>query len=174
MTGAVNPQTHIAAEPISGGTKAVPGDPRVRARIRSEAGRVACGIGRSRPPRRKDLEDLAAKLLVEAGLSESLRGFAMVAIDNAFWQDQFARVPFQNRLLLLPRCLRCEDACPAAMTVDGLACEACGRCGIGALKRDAEALGYTVIVAEGTPAVVQTVLSGRCDAVLGVACLDSL
>ena len=41
-------------------------------------------------------------------------------------------------------------------------------------KCQAQSLGYRVLVAEGSPAVMQIILGGQADAILGVACLDVL
>ena len=43
-----------------------------------------------------------------------------------------------------------------------------------ACNAEAEQLGYSVIVAEGTSSVLMKILEGEADAILGVACLDSL
>jgi len=153
---------------------AVPAGRDVREAIRGEARRRLEGWDRSRPLRRAELEDLGRQLLGRLGMPHDSLGFAMVCLDNEFWRGQFAAVPFARRLLLLPHCLRKESVCPGTYSPRGLACRGCGGCEIGGLKAEAERLGYEVLVAEGTPAVVQTILSGRCDAVLGVACLDSL
>ena len=60
-------------------------------------------------------------------------------------------MPYEKRLLLLPKCLRDADGCPRKFDEVGLLCERCGRCVIHDLKAEAERLGYTVLVAEGSP-----------------------
>ena len=154
--------------------KSVPSDADVRARIRERARRAADVLSRSRPLRRPELEHIARDVLTEMDLSPGYLGFAMVALSNEFWRPQFAAIPFNRRLLLLPHCLRRVDACRGTYSALGLECAGCGACPIGSLKAEAGALGYRVLVAEGTPAVVQLVLSGNADGILGVACLDSL
>ena len=101
-------------------------------------------------------------------------GFAMVAVSNACWHAQFAAIPFHRRLLLLPHCMSKAAVCPGEYDAVGLHCAGCGGCAINAIKTQAEALGYQVIVAEGTSSVLMKILDGDADAVLGVACLDSL
>jgi geranylgeranyl pyrophosphate synthase len=98
----------------------------------------------------------------------------MVMMGNAFWKDQFAAVPCNRRLLLLPHCAKHTDHCPAEYDELGLQCAECGACPIGGLKVKAEQLGYKVRVADGTPIALKTIISGQADALLGVSCLDVL
>jgi len=152
--------------------KAMPQDRAVRDRMRQRAVALAATLGAQ--PQRADLERLGARLLDEVGLSGEQLGFAMVCVSNAWWADRYSAVPTGKRLLLLPHCLRHADVCKGTYDANGLNCVECGACELGDLKRDAEALGYAVLIAEGGPIVAEVVLSGRADAVLGVACLDSL
>jgi len=154
--------------------KAVPADRGVRDRIRAEAARLTAGLSRKKPLLRKRLAELGTRVLSVTGLDRQYLGFAMVAVSNEFWRDQFAAVPISRRLLLLPHCLRDTGACRGTYRPTGLDCVECGACELAGLKHEAEALGYRVLIADGTPVVVQIVLSGRADALLGVACLDSL
>ena len=155
-------------------TKDMPADADTRRRVRDEAARAAEALERERPLNRQQLEECASGLLRRLALSPSFLGFTMVALNNAFWRDQFAAVPPSGRVLLLPRCLRDPDACRGTYDEVGLTCAACGSCILSQLVTDAETLGYKVVIADGTPAVVQIVLDGDANAVLGVACLDAL
>ena len=83
-------------------------------------------------------------------------------------------MPFHRRLLLLPQCLRDAETCPAPCDAAGLHCRQCGACTLAELQAGAQRLGYRVLIAEGSPAVMQILLNGQLDAVLGVACLDVL
>ena len=154
--------------------KEAPSIPAHRQRIREEAKHVALDLDHCRPLSRPQLENLALGLLKKLGLAQAYQGFTMVSINNAFWCDTFAAVPMAQRVLLLPHCLRDVALCKGRYDEVGLECVGCGACDLDGLRREAEALGYTVIIAEGTPVVVQLLLSGRASAVLGVACLDSL
>jgi geranylgeranyl pyrophosphate synthase len=102
------------------------------------------------------------------------RNFTAVLLNNEVWRSSLAAVPYDRRLLLLPKCLRDERACPAKVDDFGLVCEGCGRCPIHELKTQAEGLGYVVLVAEGIPVVMSLVESGRVEAIVGVSCLTSL
>jgi len=171
ITNGHNP-TPARDEPVD--VELVPAAPDTRRRIRAAAQHLVADLDRRRPPARDVLERVGRDLLASLRLDDAFLGFAMVAANSAFWRDQFAAVPFARRLLLLPHCLRNQAACKGRYDEVGLHCGGCGSCVLPVLTREAETLGYTVLIAEGTPAVVQIVLGGRSDAVLGVACLDSL
>lgn len=105
---------------------------------------------------------------------EDFLAWTMVLIGSRSWRDQVRAVPYERRLLLLPHCMRNSRLCPAKCDRDGLLCESCGACELGNLKSRAEELGYHVMIAEGSPVVMQWILSGKADAILGVGCLRSL
>lgn len=154
--------------------KHVPQDARTRAAIRSAAsGKMDARAVKARLSR-TDLETLGQSILTDCELPGDYLGFSMVALNNAHWRESYAAVPYHRRLLLLPHCLRDSAGCPAMYDSVGLHCEGCGACDIDELKRRAETLGYSVVVAEGTSSVLMRVLEGEADAILGVACLDSL
>ena len=160
--------------PPVGGIKRVPQEGAERSAIRAEAERAGAELSRGRPLRRAELEALGLALLARLGMDKSYLGFAMVAVSNFFWREQFAGVPYERRLLLLPHCLRKKLVCRGNYSSAGLDCAGCGACDLKGLKERAESLGYRVLIAEGTPVVVQLLLNGDADAILGVACLDSL
>ena len=76
--------------------------------------------------------------------------------------------------MLLPKCLRVEDKCPAPFDEFGLLCKQCGLCTIQDLQEEAERLGYAVLVAEGSALVMALIQSGKIDAIVGVSCLSVL
>lgn len=121
-----------------------------------------------------ELEAHADSILKEAALEPSLKGFVTVLVGNEVWRSAVAATPFERRILLLPQCLRSSVACRAEMDALGLLCEECGRCSIGPIQREAEKLGYVVLVAEGTTAVAALLARGDADAVVGVSCLHAL
>ena len=164
----------MSQKTLSPDIKQVPRESAVREAIRRASVEYARRLSPTQPPTRDDLEQCGRDLQSALSLSETLLGFAMVAISNAFWRDVFASVPFARRLLLLPKCLSDASACAAPIDAIGLHCQGCGACEIHALKTRAESLGCQVIVAEGTTSVLMQILEGRADALLGVACLDSL
>ena len=102
------------------------------------------------------------------------RDYVGILINNEVWTEHLATVPFDRRLLLLPKCLRVEDKCPAPFDEFGLLCKQCGLCTIQDLQEEAERLGYAVLVAEGSALVMALIQSGKIDAIVGVSCLSVL
>lgn len=154
--------------------KRMPRDPSVRAAIRRLADEKAADLPGDGALTRAQLEEEAEIILDLLALPRAHLGFAMVAVNNARWRARFESVPCSRRLLLLPHCLSDRQACAGNYDSIGLQCARCGQCTISDLQARAEALGYVVIVAEGTSSVLMKVIDGEADAILGVACLDSL
>jgi geranylgeranyl diphosphate synthase, type II len=102
------------------------------------------------------------------------RDYIGVLINNEIWRDTLAAVPFERRLLLLPKCLRVENKCPAPFDEFGLLCKQCGLCSIQDLQTEAERLGYAVLVAEGSAIVMSLIQTGKIEAIVGVSCLSVL
>lgn len=154
--------------------KRVPQDRAQRDAVRAAAVEAARSLDRTRTPSRPQLEELGQAMLDGLKMPRMYLGFAMVAINNEFWREQFESVPFARRILLLPHCLRDPATCKGDYDSVGLHCAGCGACRIKDLQARAESMGYFVIVAEGTSSVLTHILDGSKDAILGVACLDSL
>ncbi|MBI4660382.1 MAG: polyprenyl synthetase family protein [Verrucomicrobia bacterium] len=102
------------------------------------------------------------------------RDYIGVLISNEMWRETLAQVPFERRLLLLPKCLRVESKCPAPFDEFGLLCKQCGLCTIQDLQAEAEKLGYAVLVAEGSAIVMSLIQTGKIEAIVGVSCLSVL
>lgn len=102
------------------------------------------------------------------------RDYLGVLLNNEMWRESLAAVPFERRLLLLPKCMRVESKCPAPFDEFGLLCKQCGLCTIQDLTAEAERLGYAVLVAEGSAVVMSIIQTGKIDAIVGVSCLSVL
>ena len=102
------------------------------------------------------------------------RDYIGVLMNNEMWREQLAAVPFERRLLLLPKCLRVEAKCPAPFDEFGLLCKQCGLCSIQDLQAEAEKLGYATLVAEGSAIVMSLIQTGKVEAIVGVSCLSVL
>jgi geranylgeranyl pyrophosphate synthase len=100
--------------------------------------------------------------------------YVAVLVNNEAWRETLAQVPFSRRLLLLPKCLRDEERCPAPFDEFGLLCKQCGLCSIQDLQEEAERLGYAVLTAEGSAIVMAIIETGKIDAIVGVSCLSVL
>src|SRR5436190_4440106 len=101
-----------------------------------------------------ELKVHADKLAASLGCEAIYRDYIGVLINNEMWRENLAAVPFERRLLLLPKCLRIESKCPAPFDEFGLLCKQCGLCSIQDLQSEAERLGYAVLVAEGSAIVM--------------------
>ena len=122
----------------------------------------------------EQLREHADKLVADLGLNPLYRDYTGVLINNELWRESLAAVPFERRLLLIPKCLRLESKCPAPFDEFGLLCKQCGLCSIQDLQNEAERLGYAVLVAEGSAIVMSLIQTGKIEAIVGVSCLSVL
>ncbi len=120
------------------------------------------------------LQEHADKLVAELGIDPIYRDYTGVLINNELWRESLAAVPYERRLLLIPKCLRIESKCPAPFDEFGLLCKQCGLCSIQDLQNEAERLGYAVLVAEGSAIVMSLIQTGKIEAIVGVSCLSVL
>lgn len=116
----------------------------------------------------------AEKIIELSGLDPLFRDYAAIIVNNEAWREQLAMVPYERRLLLMPKCLRVEAHCPAPFDEFGLLCKKCGLCSIQDLQDEAERLGYAVLVAEGSALVMAIIETGKIEAIVGVSCLSVL
>jgi geranylgeranyl diphosphate synthase, type II len=121
-----------------------------------------------------ELRTCAEAVVAAAGIDATYTDYVGVLLSNEVWREQLATVPYDRRLLLLPKCLRVEDKCPAPFDEFGLLCKQCGLCTIQDLQEEAEKLGYPVLVAEGSAIVMSLIQTGKIDAIVGVSCLSVL
>src|SRR5437762_11844475 len=109
------------------------------------------------PPLPADqLKEHADRLVDMMKCDAVYRDYVGVLLNNEMWREHLAGVPFERRLLLLPKCLRVESKCPAPFDEFGLLCKQCGLCSIQDLQAEAERLGYAVLVAEGSAIVMRS------------------
>ncbi len=120
------------------------------------------------------LKEHADKLVTLLRCDPVYRDYIGVVLSNEMWRESLAAVPFERRLLLLPKCMRVESKCPAPFDEFGLLCKQCGLCTIQDLQAEAERLGYAVLVAEGSAIVMSIIQTGKIDAIVGVSCLSVL
>ena len=122
----------------------------------------------------EDLKQHADKLVAALNSKEIYRDYIGILINNELWRETLAAVPFERRLLMVPKCLRVEAKCPAPFDEFGLLCKSCGLCSIQDLEYEAEKLGYAALVAEGSAIVMSLIQTGKIDAIVGVACIPVL
>ncbi len=150
-----------------------------RTRAERERARAAAADYVSRTPMvtplsAAELRLHSSRLAEEAGFDPVFADYLSVLINNEAWREAFASVPYDRRMLLLPKCIRPEAVCPAKMDELGLLCERCGQCSIPDLQDEAERLGYAVMVAEGSAVVMAMIQAHKIEAILGVSCLNVL
>jgi len=121
-----------------------------------------------------ELRELAGQFVDQQGIDQRYVDYVGVLLNSEVWRDTLAAVPYERRLLLLPKCLRIEDQCPAPFDEFGLLCKQCGLCSIQELQEEAERLGYAVLVAEGSALVMSIIDTGQIEAIVGVSCLSVL
>src|SRR5256714_1404055 len=121
-----------------------------------------------------DLKVHAERVLAMLKCDAIYRDYVGVLINNEMWRETLAAVPYERRLLLLPKCLRVESKCPAPFDEFGLLCKQCGLCSIQDMTVEAEKLGYAVLVAEGSAIVMSLIQTGKIEAIVGVSCLSVL
>jgi hypothetical protein len=88
-------------------------------------------------------------------------------------QTDVASVPFSQRVLLLPHCLRPSQDCPGKMTKQGLDCTGCSLtdCAIYKLRAAAAEVGYGgVCVAPGGRLAVRFLAEHQPAGVIAIAC----
>lgn len=110
-----------------------------------------------------ELQKHANKLVALANLDAKYTNYVGVVLNGEANREALASVPYDRRLLLLPKCLRVEDRCPAPFDEFGLLCKQCGLCTIQDLQNEAEKLGYAVLTAEGSALVMAIISTGKID-----------
>ncbi|MEY4484218.1 MAG: hypothetical protein RL693_1670 [Verrucomicrobiota bacterium] len=123
------------------------------------------------------LEELrvhAEKLVAAHAFDPIYTDYIGVLMSNEVWRETLATIPFERRLLLMPKCLRVESKCPAPFDEFGLLCKQCGLCTIQDFQNEAEKLGYAVLVAEGSALVMSLIQTGKIEAIVGISCMPVL
>lgn len=121
-----------------------------------------------------ELRTHAERLLAEHGIDPVYLDYVGVLTANEAWRETLATIPYERRLLLMPKCLRVESKCPAPFDEFGLLCKQCGLCTIQDFQNEAEKLGYAVLVAEGSAIVMSLIQTGKIEAIVGISCLPVL
>ena len=134
-------------------------------------------VAEHKPVPPQPLEDLkihADQIIEQLGCDPIYRDYIGVLVNNEMWRETLATIPFERRLLLMPKCLRVESRCPAPFDEFGLLCKQCGLCTIQEFQEAAEKLGYAVLTAEGSAVVMALIQTGKVDAIVGVSCISVL
>lgn len=137
--------------------KQIPPTRDMRGIIRRECWSAAANLNRSAGLSQAILDAAARQILKKLDLPVDYLGWTMVVLASEFWRDQVAAVPHGRRLLLLP---------PG----DGTRVDAA----FAPLRDEATRLGLTIATTESSSAIMQLLLGGEIDAIVGVANLDLL
>ena len=154
--------------------KNIPPTPEQRLRILQAVRHYVAEFNPVPPLPADELKVHAERVVTQLQCDPIFRDYIGVLLNNEMWREQLAGVPFERRLLLLPKCLRVEAKCPAPFDEFGLLCKQCGLCSIQDLTNEAEKLGYAVLVAEGSAIVMSLIQTGKIEAIVGVSCLSVL
>jgi geranylgeranyl pyrophosphate synthase len=165
---------HVVQQRFRPPKKNIPQSPGERSRILHAIRNYVAEHNPVPPMPADELKIHADRLVRMMGCDAIYRDYIGVLISNEMWRETLAQVPFEKRLLLLPKCLRVEAKCPAPFDEFGLLCKQCGLCTIQDLQAEAEKLGYAVLVAEGSAIVMSLIQTGKIEAIVGVSCLPVL
>ncbi len=122
----------------------------------------------------QELSEYVDQLLEKYELDKKYHAFTMVCCGNTIWRNIVGTIPYNRRLLLLPKCLAKTDHCPAHYDELGLLCADCGSCSISKILKEAEDLGYAALVTEGTTVTTKLIENKKVNAIIGVGCMESL
>ena len=116
------------------------------------------------------MEQLATKV----GVEEKELFQLYVESKNRSLVKNFASTPYNERILLLPQCLRSKD-CPAELGKYGYECKECGRCSVEKIRHVTKNLGYKgTFILPGGSIAKKILLEIKPKASLGVACFKEL
>ena len=116
------------------------------------------------------LEQLATKV----GVEEQELFHLYIEAKNRSMIESFAATPYNERVVLLPQCLRAKD-CPAEIGNYGYECKQCGKCSVANIMKLAKELGYKgAFVLPGGSLAKNILLELKPKASLGVACSKEL
>ncbi|MEW5936447.1 MAG: DUF116 domain-containing protein [Candidatus Thermoplasmatota archaeon] len=111
------------------------------------------------------------RILSKLGFDIEIVDDLYIKLKNETNRDAFSKIPFGERILLLPQCLRSSQQCKAPLGDEGYECQSCGACIIAEVKKHAKDMGYAgVYVVPGGSMVMKIVKRRKPKAVLGIAC----
>ena len=123
----------------------------------------------------QSVESIASQVIKRLGLKDRFVNYAHIEIRNRLTEPSFKRVPYSERILFLPHCLRNSAKCKAPYTDEGLQCKACGACQMSDLVALAKKLGYKgVFTTPGGSMVAKIASKYKPKAVVGIACNDEI
>ncbi len=139
----------------------------MRIRIKELLGRIATSMPSL------EAAELAKRTTTELGVEdEDLVNFTLVEAMNVMSRRRYVRVPADERVLLIPHCLRDPERCKAPIDDEGYHCLKCGACIIAEITRSAEEKGIKWYMVGGGSHAIRIIKNARPKAILGIACFD--
>ncbi|MBN2015159.1 MAG: DUF116 domain-containing protein [Candidatus Altiarchaeota archaeon] len=111
------------------------------------------------------------KIISLLGGNEKMIDIVNVEMRNMLLKKRFSEVPYGNRVVIVPQCLRSLE-CPAKFSsIEGAQCAKCGRCKVFEVTKKAESLGYKgVYIAPGGGFVRRIIGKIKPRAAIGIGC----
>lgn len=111
------------------------------------------------------------KIISVLGRNGNQIDIVLVEIRNMLLRNSFSNVPYKDRLVVVPQCLRNIDCKTTFNSVEGAQCLKCGKCKIIEIVEKAQELGYMgVYIAPGGGFVRRIIKKMKPKAVLGIGC----
>jgi len=118
-------------------------------------------------------EVLSEKVISELEIDdEELSNFTFIEAGNVLHQNAYEYVKKEDRIVLIPHCLRNAEKCIAPIDDEGYHCEKCGACVIAEITQAAEDRGIKWYMVGGGSHAINIVKNARPRAVFGIACFD--
>jgi hypothetical protein len=118
-------------------------------------------------------QELADKVKSELEIvDEDLSNFTFIEAGNVLNQSAYEYVKKEDRIVLIPHCLRNAEKCKAPIDDEGYHCKKCGACIIAEITQAAEDRGIKWYMVGGGSHAIKIVKNARPRAVFGIACYD--
>jgi hypothetical protein len=119
-------------------------------------------------------EECFEKVKKELGIDddEDLVNFAFIEAGNIINQHAYEYVKQEDRIVLIPHCLRDAENCIAPIDEEGYHCQKCGLCIISEITQAAEDRGIKWYMVGGGSHAIRIVKNARPKGVFGIACFD--
>ncbi len=121
------------------------------------------------------IADIEKAVVRKLGLKERAIQYAHVEVRNTIYESRFKKVPFEERMLFIPHCMKNLKKCKGKHRPDGFECAKCGACQIGKIIEMGEEAGYKrIAVVPGGSLVFKEVIKWKPKAILGIACYGDI
>src|SRR5690349_17209406 len=103
----------VPAQPVRPPQANIPPTREERERVRAVVQKYVARVRPVLPLSLEELRSHAEIIVARAGFDAQFRDYIGVVFNSEASREALASVPYERRLLLLPKCLRVEDKCPA-------------------------------------------------------------